>query len=268
MSRKGSQPALYELIRSRPAERSGTAAPRALPPATIEPAPSLSAGLATAIPTRALRVPVGYLYAGAAVILLAVVASYLYGVSVGDRVARDRLAQQRLDEMQAAGRLPAADPLAAGRLPGSLRGGSGESPGSGGPTTPPSGGTAGPTANPKANPNAGSKAGANGALGPPPQGDPRQAGLNYFVLAHTPAREGEVLVDFCRANGLDAHLVPDDNGRLRLVIVLPGFAGGERQSAAVKDLESKIRAVGLRWKNTARGNRDFGDAYPKKYQPK
>jgi hypothetical protein len=214
--------------------------------------------------TRVLRLPVGFLYAGAAIFLLAVVVSYLYGVSVGDRVARDRLAQQRVDEMNAAGRLPAADPLEAGRTPRSLREPSeGQIPAAGnakrGGSPSPGDGLVGRVTDP---------GGAGMDLGPAPGTDPRVPGLNYFVLAHTSKANGEAMVDFCRRNGLDAHLVPDYKGNLRLVIVTPGFAAGERQSAAVKQLEAKIRSVGLQWRSAARGNRDFGDAYPEKFQPR
>lgn len=252
MARKGSQPALYELIRTR------SAAPpqRALPPAGfahIEPGPSPAP--AAAAPARVVRLPVGYLYAGAAIVLLAVVVSYLYGVSVGERVARERLAQQRVEELNAAGHLPAADPLGAGRTPPSLRQDAGGAAPAGGESS-------------RAAPARSADGVAGGALGPPPGTDPRVPGLNYFVLAHTSSANGGAMVEFCRRNGLDAHLVPDYKGNLRLVIVTPGFAAGERQSAAVKQLEAKIRAVGLQWKGAARGNRDFGDAYPEKFQPR
>lgn len=253
MARKGSQPALYELIRpgdqARPVSSSAGAPPSTqarfesrplpVPREAGEPLAETQPGP----PARTVRVPVGTLYLLAAGALVALVLAYLYGVSVGERVQRERLAQQRAEEMDAAANLPKVDPLSAGRVPSSLSGG----------------GTGDLTGDQRGD------APGVGSLGPASGGDPRQSGLNYFILAHTATRNGEAMVDFCRKNGLDAHLVPDDNDRLRLVIVLPGFAAGERNSAAVRALESQIRSVGLKWKGAARGNRDFGDAYPAKF---
>ncbi|MBL9149931.1 MAG: hypothetical protein JNM94_14670 [Phycisphaerae bacterium] len=254
---------MYELIRTgdqprRPAAPSSSSGAGASP--RFEPASLVSPGMrgdstdAAAPPARFVRVPVGLLYLAVAVVLVAVVGGYLYGVSVGERMQRERLGQQRADEMDAAGNLPKVDPLAAGKRPASL-GGDGEAAGAGNRTASGDAGNAAETPTP-------------GDLGPAPGGDPRENGLNYFIVAHTATRNGEAMVTFCRKNGLDAHLVPDDNGELRLVIILPGFAGGERQSAEVKALERRIREVGRRWKDAARGNRDFGDAYPSKFVKK
>ncbi|MFO0829628.1 MAG: hypothetical protein U0572_15925 [Phycisphaerales bacterium] len=256
MARKGTQPALYELIRPRGEARTYSYSGAAPSPRTEHvPAPSLSVGAPStpSAPPRVVRMPVGYIYGAVAFLLFAIVASYMYGVSVGDRLARDRREQARLDEMNAASRMPEVDPLAAGKVPPSLAGAQG--------TKPPANRDPGPAESPRTP--------ANGSdLGPAPGTDPRQPGLNYFVIAHTATRNGQAMVDFCRQNGLDAHLVPDDNGELRLVIVAPGFSSGQRRDRAVTDLEANIRSVGLRWKNAARGNRDFGDAYPSKYQPR
>ncbi len=266
MARKPSQPALYELIRPSPQQR-------ALPPATVptrvvplggsggvgRPAPveaALAGGLAPAPspagPGRFVKVPVGYAYLAVAVGLAALVLVYIYGYSTGEAAASKRFEERRIEELTSQGNLPAYDPMTAGKTPPSLRSGTGEAGAGGQALGPQRGGDAGATS-----PN---------DLGPQPGGDPRQAGLNYFVIAHTDGVRGPALVQFCRSNGLDAHLVPDDNGRPRLVIVCPGFAAGERQSAEVKALEAKIRSVGIRWKSAARGNSDFGDLYPKKHK--
>jgi hypothetical protein len=272
MARKPSQPALYELIRPSPQQR-------ALPPATVPTrvvplgsgggvtvgrtgpsdaahgGPATAASLSPAGPGRFVKVPVGYAYLAVAVGLAALVAVYIYGYSAGESAASKRFEERRIEELTSQGNLPAYDPLSAGKTPSSLR-------------TPPAGGSGG--GGQALGPQGGAGAGSGGAavqdLGPPPGGDPRQVGLNYFVIAHTDGVRGPALVQFCRANGLDAHLVPDDNGRPRLVVVCPGFAAGERQSAEVKALEAKIRSVGNRWKSAARGNSDFGDLYPKKHK--
>jgi hypothetical protein len=205
-------------------------------------------------PGRFVKVPVGYAYLAVAVGLAALVVVYIYGYSAGESAASKRFEERRIEELTSQGNLPAYDPMTAGKTPTSLRTPAGES---GGQTLGPQGGGR----------NEGSAAGSGAQdLGPAPGGDPRLAGLNYFVIAHTDGVRGPSLVQFCRSNGLDAHLVPDDNGRPRLVIVSPGFAAGERQSAEVKALEAKIRSVGIRWKSAARGNSDFGDLYPKKHK--
>lgn len=99
--------------------------------------------------------------------------------------------------------------------------------------------------------------------------DPRLPGLNYFILATTDPAGATEMVEFCRANGLDAHIGGGHNGRLRQVVVLPGFPSDGRGSPEIKALEAKITQVGAQWKALRRGNSDFRDYYPKlqKSQP-
>ncbi|MBU3728737.1 MAG: hypothetical protein FGM37_05745 [Phycisphaerales bacterium] len=99
--------------------------------------------------------------------------------------------------------------------------------------------------------------------------DPRLPGLNYFILATTDPAGASEMVDFCRSNGLDAHIGGGHNGRLRQVVVLPGFPSDGRGSPEIRTLEAKIKQVGAQWKALRRGNSDFRDYYPKlqKSQP-
>jgi len=98
-------------------------------------------------------------------------------------------------------------------------------------------------------------------------GDPRVKGYKYFVLAHPSTERAPGMVEFCRANGLDAYLVPDDNAMLRKIIVLPGYRdSAEKASDKIRGLEAAIRRVGEKWKNAARGNKDFSDAYPELFR--
>jgi hypothetical protein len=99
--------------------------------------------------------------------------------------------------------------------------------------------------------------------------DPRLPGLNYFILATTDPSGATEMVEFCRANGLDAHIGGGHNGRLRQVVVVPGFPSDGRASPEIKALEVKIKQVGAQWKALRRGNSDFRDYYPKlqKSQP-
>ena len=98
-------------------------------------------------------------------------------------------------------------------------------------------------------------------------GDPRIKGYRYFVLCHPSSQRARDLVDFCRKNGLDAHLVPDDNAMLRKIIVLPGYKDpSEKSSPEIKALESNIRRVGEKWKASAKGNQDFAGHYPELFR--
>lgn len=93
--------------------------------------------------------------------------------------------------------------------------------------------------------------------------DPRVKGYRYYVLAHPSGEKAPGIVDFCRANGLDAYLVPDDTALFRKIIVLPGYKdASERNSPEIKALEAAIKRVGAKLKAQARGNPDFADAYP------
>lgn len=285
MARKPTQPAMYELLRPTPQQRpasvptvsagsSSTGGPSMVAGGGgggsggggghghLEPAGAGAPGPAVPVgPGRFVKIPVGYAYVAIAAALAALVCVYIYGFSAGENSSAKRFEQRRIEELNAQSNLPTYDPLTAGKRPSSLQNeGAGNAPGGDRGRNPP--GSGGEASRPAVN----GDGGAGQDLGPAPGGDPRQPGLNYFVLAHAAALKGAPMVEFCRKNGLDAHLVPDDNGELRLVIVCPGFSGGERQSAAVKALEAKIRSVGLKWKSSARGNGDFGDLYPKKHK--
>jgi hypothetical protein len=93
--------------------------------------------------------------------------------------------------------------------------------------------------------------------------DPRQAGLNYFVVASVLEANADKMVQFCRERGLDAWVVPDHNGRLREITVLPGLPKSELEGARAKALKARILKVGLQWKAAGRGNADFSGCYPK-----
>lgn len=103
-------------------------------------------------------------------------------------------------------------------------------------------------------------------LGPMPRGiDPRQSGLNYFVVASVLEANADKIVQFCRDRGLDAWVVPDHNGRLREITILPGVPKSELEGARAKALKARILKVGLQWKAAGRGNADFSGCYAKLY---
>ena len=228
MTRRGA-PALYELMR-RPgtsAEGASRPAPRA---ASTVPAGAPRTGRAPGLP-ESFTVSLGRAAALAAGVVVLVAIAYGIGVQRGRATASRG----------------AADPAAIESV------------------TPPSpaparAGTSGATS--PRQPNAPARPGATDN-----KGDPRIKGERYFVLAHPSSDRASEMVEFCRANGLDAYLVPDDNALLRKVIVLPGYKdASQKSSPEIKALEAKIRSVGEKWKKLARGNKDFGDAYPELFR--
>lgn len=243
MARRPTQPPLYELIR----DKATLSARPPVPAPEIAPPPG-DLGLRV---VRTVRVPVGYLWVTVAVVFAGLVLAYIVGYTRGSASVRGERAEDLAARIaDASGGLD--DPLTrSGDSTGNSAGGSDGRSGAG---SPQDGGRGG--------------AGLAGSGGLTDSGpDPRRDGWYYFVLAHPPPDKAQPMVDFLRANGLDAHAVSVNNARLRKVIVLPGYADkADRQSKSIKELEARIRAVGLRWKNQVRGNRDFGDAYPERFR--
>lgn len=192
----------------------------------------------------------------AALALTIAVVSYLFGVSRGEQLGRQAAVAEREEERRL---LDQARPAA---------------PAPQVPQTPAASGNPGGSQSPAAGMNGGAvsqqtPAGASAGLGPQPEGvDPRQSGLMYFVLTTTRPDYAVPVVAFFRERGLDAWRVSIQNSRSGdvEVIVLPGFPEGERSSASVKDLESRIRRVGLLYKAAGRNNPDFADMVPKRHR--
>ena len=102
-----------------------------------------------------------------------------------------------------------------------------------------------------------------GRQGTDNNGDPRVKGWRYYVIMHPSGEKAPSVVDFCRANGLDAYLVPDDTAMFRKIIVLPGYKDpADRNNPEIKALEAAIKRVGAKYKTQAHGSTDFSDAYP------
>jgi len=89
-------------------------------------------------------------------------------------------------------------------------------------------------------------------------------GLNYWIVARPGLDEANAIADFVRSNGLEVAVVPDNNPRFRRIVAVPGFQSGSDPKR--REQEAKIRSIGKLWKNAARGNRDFDDAYPELYR--
>ena len=196
-----------------------------------------SASPTLAIAMRSLRVPLGFLWLlGVAVLLVAIVA-YAFGYGRGRSAGFAEGLTQSLGERTAqATTQRVRDPLV--QAPAA-------------PAAPATRAEAATT--PKAAP---AKAAAQG-------GDPRVAGYWYFTVARPSSAAAPDMLAFCRAEGLDAHLVSDDNGKSRKIIVLPPLMNAEaRKTPEGQKLEASIQKAGNRWKAKAKGNKNFSDAYP------
>ena len=92
--------------------------------------------------------------------------------------------------------------------------------------------------------------------------DPREKGVNYLTLARPSVDQADKMLAFCRAEGLAAYLVSDNNTKLRKIIVLPGVRSAKAlDTKEGQELLANVKSVGLRWKAVKKGNKDFSDAY-------
>ena len=249
MARKGG-PALYELLSST----------KAVPLAGGAARPSAPAAAFSGSQTQ--------LIAWIAVGVVAVVIAYLVGVNRGERLGRAAYSEEREQERQL---LDGGRPATAGSASRETASGDGV-PSATGAGVETRGfekqGASENRAQVDGNGISRGQALEDGPLSPLQLGaDPRQAGLNYFVIATVSPPSAIATAQFCRDKGLDAYVVPSNNVRFSEVIVLPGFPASDRSSTAVKGLEARIRKVGTLYKNAARGNPDFGDMYHKLYKP-
>ncbi len=96
--------------------------------------------------------------------------------------------------------------------------------------------------------------------------DPRRKGINYFILIHTQRKNAVDLAVFCRQEGVEAYVVPDRKNRsLYRVLVLPGYARGQRSSEPVRALEQRIADATRKWK-LQRNPRDELGYYPERFR--
>ncbi|MDG2424400.1 MAG: hypothetical protein P8M22_10515 [Phycisphaerales bacterium] len=70
----------------------------------------------------------------------------------------------------------------------------------------------------------------------------------HFVLAETNLAGAERLAGFCRGQGLEVLVVPRHNTGLARVIALPGMATSSRKTEKVRAQEARIAELGRQWK--------------------
>lgn len=240
MARKAG-PVLYELVRDRPHGISPGGEARGAPRAPAEPAAGLFnwAG-------RTIRVPAGYLFVVAAVIVAAALLGYVIGFGRAERLAEADAARRA---QQAAA---IADPLTEAPITLELTAPSPERPAPAGRDRE----TAAAAAP------AESDSPAEAATDP---ADPRLPGLNYYVIVRALPAEGERLVAWLGERGVRAMAEPVSGGLVK-VIVLEGFPRGQASSARALAFREHLRELGRRWKRDQRGSSDFSDLYLEKHE--
>lgn len=231
-------PVLYELVRERP--RGGSEV------AGAAPAPETTGSGLWNWAGRTIRVPAGYLFVVAAVIVAAGLVGYVIGYGRAERLAEAdavRRAQQSV---------PVNDPLTEGPINLNLTAPSPEAP------TPD-----------ERRPAAGERDEGSAESAPPQEpaetdGDPRTPDLNYYVLVRDLPAEGARLVEWLEARGVAAMTEPVSGGLVK-VIVLEGFPRGQASSARALAFREHLRELGRRWKRDHRGSSDFSDLYLEKH---
>lgn len=239
MARKASQPALYELMRSARRERNRTPPPPEVPESPA-PEPFPEPEPADGARRRLWRIPPGYLWVGGSAVAGVIVLAFSFGFLVRDR---SQAAEQDRQWLALHGpSLPVPDPE------GSPQGGL--APLARGPVQ----------AQPQPQ-------GLETVLPPgfgPIVSEPRNPGLNYFVLAYTPRENAIKLARFFRDQGVEAYAVKDKNASPYRVIAAPGYARGERGSEAVRALEARIAEAARKWKLEINSKDDLA-YYPERY---
>ncbi len=197
---------------------------------------------------RSIRVPVGFLWLLAVVVLGVAVLAYLFGVGRGRMAGIAEGVSARInDERTMAINRTVKDPLKEDAAA---------------PANSPRTAVPNPAPGPSGKVGGKPEGKSETRTPPPPGADPREKGVNYLTLARPSAEQAEAMLAFCRAEGLAAYLVSDNNAKSRKLIVLPGL----RTKAALEtregqELVAKVKSVGQRWKAQSKGNRDFSDAY-------
>ncbi len=108
--------------------------------------------------------------------------------------------------------------------------------------------------------------------------DPREAGMNYLMLATLPAEQAADAISFMKANGVTIIGVPKlDSGRASannpsrytlysLGLAIPGNQWSS-MSAQRRDHQQMIANLGARWQRERRGGSDFSQTLWEKYEP-
>lgn len=103
---------------------------------------------------------------------------------------------------------------------------------------------------------------------PDGSGDPREPGLNYFIVQTYTTEHAQRCAEFLAERGVETHLVPVDNDRFSIWVVERGFTREELyDSPAYQEWESHLKDLGRAWAEH-NGNRHdtFSTMLPAKYK--
>ncbi|HVZ94765.1 MAG TPA: hypothetical protein VG797_09670 [Phycisphaerales bacterium] len=98
------------------------------------------------------------------------------------------------------------------------------------------------------------------------QDDPREEGMNYFIVANLPFDEAKRAGDFLAGRGVASALLPRDNRGFCQVVALRGFPAGTLDSTECVQYKERLRSIGREYKRTQKGPTDFADLFPRKYR--
>lgn len=258
MRRDKRAPALYELMR--PRSKSPPLAGSVPAPYTRAPvaSPETDDSLSWLSPGRVIRIPVGYVFVAAVVLVAMMIGGYMAGYKQRQREEERQRALEVRRQLDGV-----TDPLAA--APAMVPAGPAASPGGGGGTGAPIAGRPEP-ASPTGAPGAAQvQAGSSGGrliVVRDGASDPRVVGQNYLVVAMLAYEEAERAANFLASRGLEILLVPVHNRPSNWhVIVGRGFGSGEYYGPSGKRLEHDIHALGREYKSQHRGPVNFSDAW-------
>jgi hypothetical protein len=97
--------------------------------------------------------------------------------------------------------------------------------------------------------------------------DPREPGLNYFILARRPRDAALEAARFLEKHGVDAAVVPQENTDLDLLIDARAYTSAELKKGAHQDQRRFLGMLGRTWKRHHGGAGDWSDLYIEKHQP-
>ena len=253
MSQRRKNPALYELLGSRPINTPGPGRPPVED--TLEDEEDSAFGIK---PGKTIRIPVGYLFFAIAGVIALIFGGYMLGYSQRDRIAeQEKLRALTSEDPGGSGGGAIADPLNRTNgeqgTPGGSNGGNSST---GNPTPPADGGTTETPASTRS-PLANVWFVRDGVR------DPRETGRNYFILAtNYPWDEAERAALFLGRNDVAAVVYPNNRANRWDLSTRQGFEGGTFRDREAQDLVDRIKQIGAQFRSTERGATDFGDLYP------
>lgn len=102
----------------------------------------------------------------------------------------------------------------------------------------------------------------------PATDEPREPGMNYYVVASLPKAEAERAAAFLADQGVPAARLAPGPNKLCQVIALRAFAPKTLGTTEALQFKAQIQKIGREYKRDHKGPTDFSDMYPDKYKGK